>query len=63
MGATQTAKMIRERVYRAEATGPDSWRWRADDESGESYSSDNLAGQWLSAALVAAQGAAEHIAG
>jgi hypothetical protein len=55
MGSAQTATARRERVYRAEATGPDNWRWRADDESGEAYSSAHLAGQWASAALIAAE--------
>jgi hypothetical protein len=50
----QTATPIRERTYRAEASGPDDWRWRAEDAPGAAYSSPHLAAQWLAGASMTA---------
>jgi hypothetical protein len=45
MGDGKTASMVREQLYRADAKGPDDWRWRPEGSDGSSYSSRNLAGQ------------------
>jgi hypothetical protein len=42
---TRTAKPKRERVFRAEATGPEDWCWREEAKDGRAYSSRKLAGQ------------------
>ncbi|MGH7619636.1 MAG: hypothetical protein ACREPM_20680 [Gemmatimonadaceae bacterium] len=49
------ATLVRERVYRPEAAGPDGWRWRADDPNGCAYSTADLAGEWLGGASLAAR--------
>lgn len=55
MGAVQTARPVRERSYRAECTGPGTWRWRAEDAEGVRYTTEVLAAQWLAGASLDAQ--------
>jgi hypothetical protein len=50
----KSASPTRERVYRADAAGPDSWKWRSDGPNGRAYSSANLADEWLAGAALAA---------
>jgi hypothetical protein len=45
----------RERVFQAEATGPDNWCWRAADAGSGAYSSRDLAGQAFAGALLTLQ--------
>lgn len=52
-GNTQSASPSRERVFRPQASGPDDWRWCADDGEHVSYSTRNLAGQTFDGALLA----------
>jgi hypothetical protein len=51
----KAAAAVRETVYRPEATGPDGWRWRADEPGGRAYSTKHLAGAWLLGASVSAR--------
>ena len=44
---------VHERVYRAESTGPDDWRWRTDELNGRACSTANLAAEWLAGASAA----------
>jgi len=53
LDALRSAKPVHERVYRAEGATPDEWRWRADDLTGQPYSSTNLAAQWVARASIA----------
>ena len=53
ISALKEATPIYERVYRAEATGPDEWNWRADDANGRACSTEHLVAQWMAAASIA----------
>jgi hypothetical protein len=63
LSALRTATAGRERLYRAEAAGPDSWSWRADGPDGGAYSSPSVAGQWFAGALITASTASTANAG
>ena len=52
--ALRTARPIRERVYSAEASGVDDWRWRADAPNGRASSTVNLVGEWMASAAMTA---------
>jgi hypothetical protein len=52
MPALAAAKPVRERVYHAEASDADNWRWRADDPNGRACSTAHLVGEWLSVAAM-----------
>jgi hypothetical protein len=55
IGAGRTATPVRECIYRAEASGPDAWRWRLDGDShGRAFSTSNLVGEWFVGASLAA---------
>jgi hypothetical protein len=51
--ALNAATAIRERVYQAESTGPDNWRWRGDEPNGRACSTANLVAEWFAAASIA----------
>jgi hypothetical protein len=53
LDALRSAKPVHERVYRPEGGGPANWCWRADDLTGQPYSSANLAAQWIARASIA----------
>jgi hypothetical protein len=52
-GAMHAATPTREVVYQAECTGPDSWRWRSDDQHGRARSTANLVAEWITGASIA----------
>jgi len=52
-GALLAATPTREVVYQAECTGPDSWRWRSDDQHGRARSTANLVAEWVTGASIA----------
>ena len=45
--ALKSATPIRERVYRVDASGPDSWCWRGEDANGRACSTTNLVAEWV----------------
>src|SRR5205085_4880969 len=47
VGALQAATPVRETVYHAEGTGPESWHWRQDVPNGQAYSTGNLVAEWF----------------
>jgi len=53
IAAMQAATPVRERVYRPEGAGPDSWCWRCDEPNGRASSTANLAAEWLAGASIA----------
>jgi len=54
--ALRQATAVRERVYRAEASGPDDWAWRADGADGRACSTAHLVGAWVDGAVLTEQG-------
>ena len=54
IAALRLATPVRERVYRAEGSSAESWKWRADSPNGRAWSSAHLAGEWLAGASLAA---------
>ena len=54
--ALKGATAVRERVYRPEASDAEGWQWRADEPNGRACTTANLAGEWLSGALMARRG-------
>jgi hypothetical protein len=48
--ALKVGSVIFERVYRAESTGPDDWRWRTDEPNGRACSTANLVAEWFAGA-------------
>jgi hypothetical protein len=48
----RAAMPTRERVYRPEADGPESWAWRIDDLNGRAFSTANLVGEWFASLSV-----------
>jgi hypothetical protein len=48
--ALKVGSVILERVYRAESTGPDDWRWRTDEPNGRACSTANLVAEWFAGA-------------
>lgn len=53
MLALKSASQTRERIYRPEAAGPSTWKWRAEDPNGRAYSTVNLVREWLVGATLA----------
>jgi hypothetical protein len=51
VAAMTSATPVRERVYRAEGSDPESWCWRADAPTGRALSTAHLAAEWLAGAL------------
>ncbi|HEY4307718.1 MAG TPA: hypothetical protein VGM82_24800 [Gemmatimonadaceae bacterium] len=49
-GSLRNATMTRERTYRAESSGPENWRWRADEPHGRAHSTADLVGEWFAGA-------------
>jgi hypothetical protein len=47
IAAMASATPVRERVYRAEGTSPESWRWRDDVPNGRAWSTAHLVAEWL----------------
>ena len=50
--ALRAATPVLERIYRAEGTSAESWRWRADEPNGRAFSSANLAAAWVAGLLI-----------
>ena len=50
VAAMTSATLVRERVYRAEGSDPESWVWRADAPNGRALSTAHLAAEWLAGA-------------
>jgi len=50
IGALTAATPVREKVYRADATGPEAWRWRLEGPHGRAYSTANLVAEWVAGA-------------
>lgn len=51
--ALKSATPLRERIYAAEGSAPDEWRWRADDLARQPYESAQLVVDWLARASIA----------
>lgn len=51
--ALRSATPVHECIYKPEGSRPDEWCWRADDPTGQPYSSANLAAQWIARASLA----------
>jgi hypothetical protein len=52
VAAMTSATPVRERVYRAEGSDPESWCWRADAPNGRALSTAHLAAEWLAGATL-----------
>lgn len=50
VSSLKSATLVRERTYRAESSGPDSWGWRVDEPDGVACSTTNLAAEWFAGA-------------
>jgi hypothetical protein len=48
--ALKLANPVRERIYRAEGSSPETWKWRADSPNGRAWSTAHLAAEWLAGA-------------
>lgn len=50
----RAATPVLERIYKAEGTNSDSWRWRVDEPNGVAFSSAHLAAAWVAGLSIVA---------
>lgn len=54
--ALKSATPLRERIYAADGSTPEEWRWRAEDPARQPYLSGQLVADWLARASIARTG-------
>src|SRR6185437_10890875 len=53
-GCAARGTPVLERIYKAEGTNSDSWRWRVDEPNGVAFSSAHLAAAWVAGLSIVA---------